>query len=627
MDDSGFANYKTIGEAVVAASDGDTVYLKPGTYSESFTLNKSLKLMPLTGEEGDIILNGDGKNVGITITADGCSVEGLTIQNFKAAGIKILSTGNIIQNNIFEKDNPAVLVQDSNKNAISGNHMKDCLGGVALVEGSSENTVASNDINGGTLSIILRDGGANRIISNNATDASMGIWLMNSSNIEMSGNDINSKTLGVWIFNSSASKLEDNVVVSMVRNIFLQNTSGIGIYNSSMNGAEFGVRLENSSKSTIEGCNINNSMVAIHLEKSPDNTLVGNSVLNTKDTAVEIGYSNNNTFTDNQISKGERGILIIYSSANKLHGNKLKEIKHGLYVESMSPENFNNYIDESNEMDGVPIAYFYGQSGKLVQGKELAHLTLAYCDNFTVEKNNITSDALILFNSRDNKILNNNISRSYGGMFLLDSRGNSISGNKLLSNNYSGLFLDNSDYNEVGDNVASGNNQMGISLRNSEWNIIRDNTVDHNYETGIWLLNSSGNTIRDNTVDHNSGTGIWFNLSSDNRIFENNISSNPLGLQLTYSMNNSIYHNNLIGNKLQAEDREGDNHWDMGNVTGGNYWSDHTAKGNPSTSWPKPIRGAKKDNYPFQDINGWLNPKPAAKTLPGPTITKAKRSA
>ena len=64
VDDSGFANFNTIQEAVVAASNGDTVYIKPGEYNEEVILNKSLTLMPLTGESGAIILKGDGKETG-----------------------------------------------------------------------------------------------------------------------------------------------------------------------------------------------------------------------------------------------------------------------------------------------------------------------------------------------------------------------------------------------------------------------------------------------------------------------------------------------------------------------------------------------------------------------------------
>jgi parallel beta-helix repeat protein len=146
------------------------------------------------------------------------------------------------------------------------------------------------------------------------------------------------------------------------------------------------------------------------------------------------------------------------------------------------------------------------------------------------------------------------------------------------------LFLVSSDSNRITNNLAAENNQNGISLFDCKANVIVENTADHNYEAGIWL-----------------------NLSNDNEIIKNNISNNPLGLQVLYSSGNEIYNNNFLDNNDQAEDREGSNMWDMGNVTGGNYWSDHIAKGNPSQSWPRVIKGSVvRDNFPFQDQSGWM---------------------
>lgn len=277
------------------------------------------------------------------------------------------------------------------------------------------------------------------------------------------------------------------------------------------------------------------------------------------------------------------------SSGNTLDANALEEVSWGLYVEGSNRDGFNNTIKESNTVNGKPVAYFYGQSGKAITGRDLAHLTLAYCDGFTVEKNTIESDAIFLFNSNNNQISENNVSRCYG-IRLLGSGKNSISQNTLKGNMFSGLFLVSSDSNQIVDNVAAENNQNGISLFNCTSNVISENTVDHNYEAGVWL-----------------------NFSNDNQITKNNISNNPLGMQVLYSSGNQIYHNNFVDNKEQAEDREGSNIWDMGNITGGNYWSGHIAKGNPSNGWPMIIKGTTtRDEFPFQDASGWMLAEPAS---------------
>ncbi len=632
VDDDGFANHKTIAEAVVAASNGDTIYIKPGTYHEEVLLNKSLSFMPLTGENGAIILEGDGLKSGITIASDGCSIQGLTLQNYNGPGIDIRSSGNIIKNNRFQNNDPGIMVRESARNMISENFLKDCQGSIVLYTNSKENTLTGNEMQGGVVSIYLREVSNNSIAGNKVSDSSMGIWLMDSRNISVDGNDMSSKTYGIWLLNSSNANLADNRVLvtnastESTSGIYLVNSSGIkasgndisggmfgigilncsapnslerntvagsvrGIYmlnataqqvdNHSIRDVEYGIILENSSQNAIYRCNIVNSTRAMGLGMSSANNITENKIINSIDTALEVDYSRNNNFIGNEISKGDKGVIILDSPANRLQANILSEINWGLYVEGQDREGFNNFIDQSNLINGRPIAYYYGQSGNMIQNMQLAHLTLAYCDNFTVLKNSIANDALFLFGSRQNKIEENNISRCYG-MRLLGSPANEISRNQLIGNRYSGLFLVSSDGNQIVENNLSENYQNGASFLNCHGNIIRENTANHNYETGLWI-----------------------NLSNDNQIYQNNITNNPLGIDMMHSLGNKIYQNNFINNKEHAQDTDGNNSWDMGNVTGGNYWSGHVAKGNPSLNWPRLIKGGKLDSYPFEEASGW----------------------
>jgi parallel beta-helix repeat protein len=637
VDDDDFANYRTIQEAVVAANDGDTIYIKPGTYTEEILLNKSLSLMPLTGENGPIVIRGDGKETGITISADGCSLESLTLQNFTGPGISIMSNGNIIKDNHFEKDNPAILVINSHMNTITKNTIQDCQGGVALKSNSSDNNVQENKIDGGDVSIFLWEVGKNLIVKNQATGSTWGIWLKDAKDIDIEANDIKSKTYGIWLLNSSttsiaknnvsiekggtintigiflantseidvlgnkisggtfglgvsdsdSNKLTDNLMASGTQGIYVINSSSQEFNKNSIKNVEYGITLENSSKNSIKECSIENSTVGLGLGKSTQNDAIENSIVNTKDTAIQMGFSSSNNLSGNQIKNSYRGIIISESPGNLLQNNRLQDVNWSLYVEGIDQNGFDNSIDETNLADGKPIVYLYDQSQASIQNKELAHLTLAYCHNITIKNTAITNDAVFLFNSSNNQILENNISNCFG-MRLVNSVGNEVSRNRLSGNIFSGLFLVSSDSNQIEENIASENNQNGISLIDCRNNILRGNLLDRNHQTGIWL-----------------------NLSNDNRIYQNNISNNLLGLQVLYSSGNQIYHNNFINNKDHSQDLEGRNSWDMGNITGGNYWSGHVAKGNPSQNWPRMIKGGKMDLYPFQDVSGWEAAKPA----------------
>ena len=639
VDDNGFANYKTIQAAVVVANNGDTIYVKPGTYKEEVILNKSVTIMPLLGESDPIILNGDGLKTGITITSNGCSLDGLTLQNYAGSAVSVLSDGNTIKNNVFEDASPAIMILGSNKNSINENHIKKCEGGVALRDNSNDNIIQKNEIAGSNISIFLGNVRKNSIVGNKISDTFWGIWVDNSSNIEINGNDVASKNYGILLFNSSGinvtdstvqienngaistraillantskvklqrngirggaiglgilkslnNRLTDNTIAGSMNAVFIQDTNKQEVDNNHINDVDYGIRLDNSSQNSLKQNIIENSTIGFDIGASKQNTLIDNQISNTKDTAVQITSSSKNIFLANRITNGFRGFILSESPSNLLANNQFKNMEWGLYVESETKEGFDNSINESNVVDQVPIVYLFGKSGGQIQDRKLAHLTLAYCDNVTVKNTTITRDAVFLYDSKNIKILNNDISECFG-MRLVKSFENEISGNRLLGNKYSGIFLYGSDLNQIRENNLSLNNQNGISL-----------------------LSCSQNTIRDNVVERNNDTGVWLNLSNDNQIDQNNISRNAIGCQIESSTGNKIFHNNFLNNKEQSQDVKGNNSWDDGNVSGGNYWSDHVAKGNPSNNWPKQIKGGiMQDRYPFQSESGWLAAKAAA---------------
>lgn len=635
VDDSGFANYDTIQDAVVAASDGDTIYIKPGEYNEEVILNKSLTISPLTGETDPIILDGGNSlETGVTITSDGCTLEGLTIKNYAGPGIYVQSSSNTIKKDIFENANPAILVRSASGNSISRNTITNCQGAIALWENSINNLVQENEISGCNVSVLVRNTSNNQIISNKISSAYWGIWLneagdcqinsnaietryfgimvqnstqssveqnrvafgtpisgselngmviTNSSGIDMTGNEINGGGLGLGISRSDNCTSRENSIIGSNYAIFVRDSYAYDLTGNHINGADYGIALKNLNQSIIRQNEIVNSTVAMQLVGCQRNTVSENLLLGTTDTSIQASNSDQNIYSGNSIRDSFRGVILAESSENQLQNNSFQNVQWSLYVDAESRKGFDNAIDESNVADSAPIVYLFGKNGVQISNRDLAHLTIAYCDNTTVKNVTITNDALFLFHCNSSRILDNNISSCFG-MRMTQSNGNEISGNRLLGNIYSGMFLYASDSNQIDANTASRNNQNGIAL-----------------------LSCSGNSIHDNTIDANAITGIWLNLSNDNQIYENNISNSSIGLQAALSTGNKIYHNNFNGNQEHSQDIEGTNSWDEGNVTGGNYWTGHVAKGNPSQSWPRMIKGGSMfDHYPFQDESGWL---------------------
>lgn len=577
------ATHESIGQAVAAASNGDIIYMKSGTYKEEVTVDKKLTIKPLTGEKGRIILDGIGKETGIKITADGCSIEGLTLKNYTQAAVMIESNENTIKGNQFVNNHPSIIMRGGSKNIIESNSLKDNFAGVVVWSDAGQNKIVTNDIQGGSISILLRDSSDNTLADNSLSESSIGIYLMNATNIQANRNNVKNGIYGSIIHNSSDCSLMDNIYSGNKRGVYLNDTSRTELSNESIQDVQFGITMEYSSDNIIRKCSISDTKEAVGLRASHRNSISDNSIFNATDVAIDVEYSNSNSITDTRITKGEGGIIMVESSANKLESNRLKDVSQALLVQGTVGSSYDNAIDESNTIDDKPIAYIYKQSDKRIEGRELAHLTLAYCSNFTVQKNTITHDALSLFSSKANRIIGNNISNAYG-ILLLDSNQNEIYKNTLKGNKYSGIYLISSNSNNLSQNLASENNQNGISLRSSNANYLRSNELDKNKNSGLWLNESNGNLI-----------------------FQNTISANPTGALLASSSDNQVYHNNFLNNAEQAEDKNGTNSWDRGSNIGGNYWSDHMAIGNPSKGWSRVIKGAKMDNYPFQSQNGWAS--------------------
>jgi len=118
-------DYLTIQEAVNAANDGDTVYVKNGTYFENLVINKSLTL---TGENRELtIIDGSGNGEIAYIQADNVCINNFTLQNagFGAYG--------------------AIWIEGPFSNAmICNNTMIDNRHGVAVFSGAFNVTISNN---------------------------------------------------------------------------------------------------------------------------------------------------------------------------------------------------------------------------------------------------------------------------------------------------------------------------------------------------------------------------------------------------------------------------------------------------------------------------------------------------
>lgn len=564
VDDDGFAQYHTIGEAVDVAKDGDTIYVKPGIYREHIVMNKSIVLMPPRGEEGVVGLVGDGNDIGIEVLADGCKIEGLTISDFAGPGIYVESRGNEIKNNVLVGNVHGIFLNGTSGNVIQNNREEGGYCGIVLLS-SSENTVTGNvakDCRGSKevpgAGILLNSAARNSISGCEAEGSSRGVYLVSESTDNgISGSRITSCTYGILVEAASNS-----------------------IRESTFENATTAIALNSAAKNLIEKNAISNSTNGIVLFTSMENVVAENRLSGLDVVMMISAGSEANVLKNNHIENANSGIVISESPENIFDGNHLAGVQLGLTVDGSAAESFNNSIPESNTIDGVPILYLYGRSGEVVTGREFSHITLASCENCTVEGCTVTNDALFTYASRGCRILENVVSKAYG-MLIRSSDGNEFRGNEASENRYGGMMLVDSGGNAIVENNLSRNGREGLLLRKSDNNRVLSNAAEANRDAGIRLL-----------------------ISNETEIAENSVIGNGVGISINGSSGCIVYRNNLIENVVQAED-DGNNLWDWGALKGGNHWSDHPCGGSPCLDKPRAVGVNTTDFYPYGERDGW----------------------
>jgi parallel beta-helix repeat protein len=152
VDDDGPADFSSIQEAINAASPGDTIYVKAGTYYEQVVLNKSVSLIGENKETTIIDGNGTEAYEGtVNILADNVTVSGFEIRN------------NFVRGGI----NYGIFLNHSSNSTVNGNVVKAQEGRAILVEGGSGNNISDNEVLDHTVTGFRLWNSSNNVVTGN----------------------------------------------------------------------------------------------------------------------------------------------------------------------------------------------------------------------------------------------------------------------------------------------------------------------------------------------------------------------------------------------------------------------------------------------------------------------------
>jgi len=145
--------YSTIQEAINNAVDGDTIFVRTGTYYEHVVVSKIVSLL---GEDASTtIIDGNETGRVIDIMRDNVNITGFTVQRGGTAMLPRLDGGvclygatgcTISGNNIVNSGLFGIHVLNGKQNAISGNNITGCLSGILTEEQTYYNVISQNNI-------------------------------------------------------------------------------------------------------------------------------------------------------------------------------------------------------------------------------------------------------------------------------------------------------------------------------------------------------------------------------------------------------------------------------------------------------------------------------------------------
>ena len=420
--------HRTIQRGVNAASAGGTVKVFPGSYEENVEVDEDVTVIAY-----DLlvlpVVNGELAGVGITVTADGATLDHIQVTN-GLGGVLVLADSVAVQSlTVTANTGAGIAVLGTSTQSLSG---------VSVLS----NTVTLNTGDG-----IFANWTLGLTVSGNTANGNggYGISLDYTQNAQVTANSVGQNTLGGILF--------VHVDPSLIGSNTVTGNGGFGIF------------VSKSQDIMVEDNDVqSNGADGIGFNEVDPSFIIGNKVGGNTGTGIMVGYSQDITVEDNDVdSNGADGIGFnevdpSYILGNNVGGNG----GTGIMVSKSQEIGVENNDVQSNGADGIGFnevdpSYI---SGNNVGGNTGTGIKVGFSQDITVDGNDVQSNGAdgIGFNEVDPSFILDNLVSGNGGDGLdvnnsLDilARDNDINGNAL------GLRLHGGTGNSIFHNNFVGN--------------------------------------------------------------------------------------------------------------------------------------------------------------------------
>jgi nitrous oxidase accessory protein len=226
-----YVKYSSIQGAVDNATEGSTVYVSSGEYSENLAINKSINLV---GENRKTaIIDGMSNGTVVYVGSDNVSISDFKLQYSGCSctgyyGVDVGSSRqniSIINNNIFS-DSTGILVRKGQDIHIARNNITFSRDYSIIIEDSIGVQILENSLTDNLNQIEISNSTQMVIVNNKMVNNGNGIAFTNSNNNTLAGNIIASNSLyGLYLSQSDYNVIVRNSLQSNGRNVYVRNST------------------------------------------------------------------------------------------------------------------------------------------------------------------------------------------------------------------------------------------------------------------------------------------------------------------------------------------------------------------------------------------------------------------
>lgn len=244
-------DYSSIQDAINAASDGGTVFVRNGTYSENVIVNKTVSLIGQDNRRA--IIDGRGAGHVVKITADNVTLTGFTAVNSMwyppYSGIHLDNVqGSKVRGNRILNSYRGLWLRNSCRNIVQDNVISDISESLAFwLDESHDNLILSNAILNCSSGIYISHSNNNRIQNNHVSNHTYyGVTLAYSNGTTINSNVFSSKAEwnGISLYFSNNS--------TITRNYVSQNTRGLKLTDAHRNVVYHNNFIDNTNQLVVE---------------------------------------------------------------------------------------------------------------------------------------------------------------------------------------------------------------------------------------------------------------------------------------------------------------------------------------------------------------------------------------